>query len=164
MGIIKNLMKMVYIDRISPFTAKKIRVSVKFDDIVSLNLEMLNELKELIKEERRINLEYLNDDKIKLHIGDTWYRVVPLDNIAIDDEAVFALDEHDSHLHVNNHDIWFNFYLDENIHIWVCIAPGELQLGDIYTRLHEFQVEISELAESPFATAGPYTGTSFSFS
>lgn len=147
MSILKNAMKLAYIDHIYPtIDAKEIIVGVKTNDIMTLGIETLSTLKELIKEERRVDIEYLNDDNLKLYIGDTWYRVVSLDDIRIRDEAVF---------HIDNHDIWFNFYLDENIHIQVRVAPEAVQLGDIYVHLQDFQNDINDLSKSPFATAGP---------
>lgn len=143
MSTIKNLMKMVYINRISPFDAIDIGVEVKTNDIMTLDLEMLATLKSLVEKERRFTIESLDSSRIKINLGDGYKGVISLDKVSIYDESVFIADDHY---------IRFCFEMNEIVRMSASVAPGELQLTDIYTRLKEFRDEINELHESPFVT------------
>ena len=142
---------MVYIDRISPFDAIDIGIEVKTDDLMTLDLEMLGTLKELVEKERRFTIKYLQDGKyvyrnqgnIEINIGDNYQRVISLDKVTIYDESMFVIDDHYIRIY---------FELNENVRMSATIAPGELQLNDIYKRLEEFRDEINELCNSPFVT------------
>ncbi len=139
MGFIKNLMKMVYISNLTPFIANDITISVKSNDIMSLDLEMLSALKELVETKRRVDVEYLNEVmKIKLKIGDQYQIVISLDNVTINDEVKD---------HTGDHYIWIEIDLNESMHmsISIDIDPEEIQLKEIYAELDELQDEINEL-------------------
>ena len=152
MSTIKNLMKMVYINRLKSFTAHDIIVKLKSNDIMSLDLEMLGSLRSLVETERRFAIEPRKDGSIKIKLGDTYQREISLDDLMIDDESVF---------NVSNHYIRFYFDLDESVRMKVIVAAAPLQLTDIYVQLQDFQNEINDLCNSPFATAGPCSGVFF---